>query len=444
MINLENNKAKQMSKPLHDDFGAQARPVQKHFHVLVLGAGVMGQRHIASLIEIADKVLAPQGITLDIAAVDRRDDMLKALPARVTSFADMDSALAAQKPDIAVMAFNDDQHISAFRKLFAVCPDLQAVLTEKPLTEHLREARELEPELRKRYLSMNTVVNFSPVFDRLKEIMPSIDAAEGGLKPLGFEAIWGKNRTADSRPSIGVPSESVHALSIISDMFGHARLSLEQGAAKKGYLSEKAVDVIYEIDSTFRSGKTGAPVLFHASYVFDSQHRKVTAYYAAGNGDALAVELDFDVKHNGQNADRLRIHRIDRTTGAIETLVDEHPSQIVNGAAPGLLRADRITAFNSLSMIDFLTPPQKRDPALAARLSNLDAALEVQAEVEQINPQNRLLKVTAVDADPKTLGKPRYASITEADAGAVLARLAALEGLQKPPPPRPAWKPPRS
>jgi len=118
MINLENSKAKWMSKPLHDDFGAQARPAQKHFQVLVLGAGVMGQRHIASLIEIADKVLAPQGITLDIAAVDRRDDMLKVLPARVTPFADMDSALAAKKPDIAVMAFNDDQHISAFRKLF--------------------------------------------------------------------------------------------------------------------------------------------------------------------------------------------------------------------------------------------------------------------------------------------------------------------------------------
>lgn len=443
MINLENSKAAIMSKNLHDDFTAQAEPAQKHFHVLVLGAGVMGQRHIASLIEIADKVLAPRGITLDIAAVDRRDEARSSLPSRVASFADMDAALAAQKPDIAVMAFNDDEHVPAFRKLFAVCPDVQAVLTEKPLTEHLRDARELEPELRKRYLSMNTVINFSPVFDRLKEVMPQIDAAHGGLKPLGFEAIWGKNRTADTRPSIGVPSESVHALSIITDMFGHARLSLEQGAAKKGYLSTKATDVIYEIDSTFRSGKTGVPVQFHASYVFDSQHRKVTAYYSAGNGDAVAVELDFDVKHNGQNADRLRVHRIDRASGAVATLIDEHPAQIVNGAAPGLLRADRITAFNSLSMIDFLTPPSRRDPALAARLSNLDAALEVQAEVEQINPQNRLLRVAAADADPQSLGKPKYASITEAGADDVLARLAALDKLQKPSPPRPAWKPPR-
>ncbi len=432
-----------MDKHISGTFDTQARAEQKNYHALVLGAGVMGQRHIASLIEIAEKVLAPRGIHLDISAVDRRDDMRNVLPPGVKSYADMDDALAACKPDIAVMAFNDDQHISAFRKLFAACPDLQAVLTEKPLTEHLREAREIEPELRKRYLSMNTVINFSPVFDRLKEVMPQIEQSQGGLRPLGFEAIWGKNRTADTRPSIGVPSESVHALSVITDMFGHARLSLEAGRAQKGYLSTKATDVIYEIDATFRSGKSGVPVQFHASYVFDAQHRKVTAYFAAGNGSVVAAELDFDVKHNGQNADRLRIHSIDRVTGAVNTLVDEYPDKIVNGAPAGLLRGDRITAFNSLSVIDFLTPAGKRDPALASRLSNLDAALEVQAEVEQINAQNKLLNVRQADADPHNLGEPKYISIADASAPDVIARMGLLESLQKPALPRPAWKPAR-
>lgn len=431
-----------MSEHLRENFDLQAQQPQKHFHVLVLGAGVMGQRHIASMLEVAEKVLAPKGITLEIAAVDRRDDIRAALPPVVKTYADMDAALAAQKPDIALMAFNDDQHISAFRKLFDACPDLKAVLTEKPLTEHLREAREIEPELRKRYLSMNTVANFSPVFDRLREELPKLEGEMGGLRPFGFEAIWGKNRTADTRPSIGVPSESVHALSIIADMFGHGRLSMESGDGKKGYLSAKAADVIYEIDSTFRSGKTGVPVSFHASYVFESQHRKVTAYYHAGDGGVVAAELDFDVKYNGQNADRLRLHRIDAASGKVTTLLDEYPDKIVNGAPHGVLRGDRITAFISLSLTDFLTPPQKRDPALAARLSNLDAALEVQAEVEQINPQNRLLRTVQVDADPQQLVRPKYTSIADAGADDVKARLAALQALQKPAPPRPAWKPP--
>lgn len=427
---------------MRKDFQPSAQTVQKHFHVLVLGAGVMGQRHISSLREIAEKVLKPQGITLDIAAVDRKAEARQALPADVTAYADIDSALVAQKPDIALMAFNDDQHIDAFRKLFADCPDLKAVLTEKPLTEHLREAREIEPELRNRYLSMNTVINFSPVFDRLHDVLPDIEKQMGGLKPMGFEAIWGKSRTADTRPSIGVPSESVHALSVITDMMGHSRLSLEAGGAKKGYLSTGAVDVIYEVDAQFRSGKTGAPVSFHASYVFDQQYRKVTAFYNADNGGVLAVEMDFDVKHNGQNADQLRIYSIDRTSGALDMLVDEYPEHIVNGAAPGLLKNDRITAFNSLSLIDFTTPPYKRDPRLASRLSNLDAALEVQAEVEQINAQNRLLTIDPTDADPQKLVKPKYTSLTEATPEVVLARIAALEAQQKPSPPRPSWKPP--
>lgn len=432
-----------MDKPLHADFQTSSNPPQKHFDVLVLGAGVMGKRHIASLVEIADKVLAPKGITLDIAAVDRKEDIRATLPERVRFYTDLDAALAQNKPHVAVMAFNDDQHVSAFRTLFQACPDLQAVLTEKPLTEHLREARELEPELRKRYLSMNTVINFSPVFDRLKEVMPQFETETGGFKPVGFEAVWGKNRTADTRPSIGVPSESVHALSVISDMFGHERLSLEQGQARKGYLSVQATDVIYEIESTFRSGKTGVPVQFHASYVLQDQTRRVTAFYKTPAQDIWAVEMDFDVKHNGQNADRLRIHRIDPATGAVETRLDEYPDKIINGAAPGLLRNDRITAFNSLSMIDFLTPPQKRDPALSARLSNLDAALEVQAEVEQINAQNRLLQVTQKDADPQNLGQPRYAALGVSAPADVLARVEALDALKKPSPPRPAWKPSR-
>ncbi|HRJ67920.1 MAG TPA: Gfo/Idh/MocA family oxidoreductase [Alphaproteobacteria bacterium] len=432
-----------MTEHIRGDFDQQAQQPQKHFHVLVLGAGVMGQRHIASMREVAEKILAPRGITLDIAAVDKSEAARAALPPAVKSYADMDAALVAQKPDIALMAFNDDQHISAFRKLFDVCPDLKAVLAEKPLTEHLREAREIEPELRKRYLSMNTVVNFSPVFDRLREELPKIEAQTGGnLRPLGFEAIWGKNRTADTRPSIGVPSESVHALSIIADMFGHGRLSMEGGDARKGYLSTKATDVIYEIDATFRSGKSGVPALFHASYVFESQHRTVTAYYRAADNSVVAAELDFDVKHNGQNADRLRLHRIDASSGKVETLLDEYPDKIVNGAPQGLLRGDRITAFISLSLTDFLTPPQKRDPALASRLSNLDAALEVQGEVEQINPQNRLLRTVQVDADPQKLDKPKYTSIAAAPADEVKGRLSALEALQKPAPPRPAWKPP--
>lgn len=410
------------------DFAEAAAKKDKTLDILVLGAGVMGQRHVASLMEVAEKVLKPQfGVTLTISAVDRSGAALAKLPSDVRTFKTLEEALAMQKPDAALMAFNDDQHIGAFRTLFSECPDLKAVLTEKPLTERLSEAREIEGELRKRYLSMNTVINFSPVFDRLKELMPEMATKYGVLSPLGFEAVWGKNRTADTRPSIGIPSESVHALSVVSDMFAQDGLALESGQAKNGYLSVQATDVVYEMDTVFRAAKTGLPMNFHASYVFNDQNRRVTAYYKTSSGAVLAAELEFDIKHNGKNADSLKFYEIDAATGKAQVLLHEHPDATVTGAEQGLLRNDRITAFISLSLIDFLTPPAKRSPEFAARLSNLDAALQVQGEVEQISADNPRLAVTRTDADPAKLVAPKYSRLSEASPEDVMGRIETLK-----------------
>lgn len=360
----------------------------------------------------------------------------RSFPHRLKNFSGIDDALAAVSPQVALMAFNDDQHIDAFRALFRNAPQLQAVLSEKPLTALLSDALEIETELRARYLSMNTVINFSPVFDRLQELLPSF----GDVKPIGFDAIWGKNRTGDTRPSIGVPSESVHALSVVSDMFAQGALTLESGAAKSGYLSVKATDVIYDMHAVFRTAEA-LPMRFHASYVFTEQHRRVTAWYEAADKSLLAVELDFDVKHEGKNADRLRIHKIDAATGARTCVVDEHPAVIVNGAADAGLKNDRITAFISLSLQDYLTPAEKRDPALGLRLSNLDAALQVQGEVEQINRDNKRLKTVAQDADPKQLVPPALAALETLSPEGILERVSALRPARAKSAPQKALKP---
>lgn len=411
-----------MQGGLQDTFLAFAdRQAQKEVSVLVLGAGVIGARHIASLNEVSAKILQPRyGVTLNITAVEMDDKKRASLPDGVNSFAQLDYALSVCKPDVVLMAFNDDQHIGAFRTIFARCPDVKAILTEKPLTVLLSEAHEIEKELRQRYLSMNTVINFSPVFERLGDVLPS------GLTPIGFEAIWGKNRTTDTRPSIGVPSESVHALSVVSDMFGQRSLMLETGDVKKGYLSTKAQDVVYEMDALFRSAETGLPMRFHASYVFQEQHRTVTAFYAAQDGRTIAAEMDFDIKVGGKNTDRLRLHEIDQQ-GHLKTIFEECPEVINNGAPAGVLKNDRIMAFISLSMQDFLTPAQKRQPDLYQKLSNLDAALQAQGEVEQINADNPRLSVSLVDADPANLGTPKYTTLVDATPQQRQDRIAALK-----------------
>jgi predicted dehydrogenase len=413
-----------MTENLTSSFDKATELSPKDYNVLVLGAGLMGKRHIQSLLEIAQKVLEPRyGVSLQVAAVDGKEDRLAALPDAVTKFKSLDAALAAQKPDIVLMAFNDDQHAQAFKKLFAVCPDIQAVLSEKPLTETLAEAHEIEPELRKRYLSMNTVINFSPVFDRIHDIMPALTEKYGALDLTGFEGVWGKNRTGDSRPSIGIQSDCVHALSIVTDMFNQDGLVMERGKGLAGYLSDGAKDVVYEMESSFVSPTTNKKMNFHASYVFAEQERRVTAYYQTKNNSVLAFEMEFDVKVDGENKDSLKLYEIDVKTGQLTLLVDEYPDHIINGVEQGLLRNDRVTAFNSLSLLDFLPAVSPLAPDITKRLGLLDTALEIQGMVEQINANNPVLAVQRVDVDKTSLHTPIYPKLAMTDDKSRLVRL---------------------
>ncbi len=98
----------------------------------------------------------------------------------------------------------------------------------------------------------------------------------------------------------------------------------------------------------------------------------------------------------------------------------------MNGAGVARLKNDRITAFISLSMIDYMTPVDKHDPALGLRLSNLDAALQIQGEVEQINRDNPRLKTVEQDADPKSLTPPKFGALETLAPAQVLERVRAL------------------
>src|SRR5690606_15948204 len=113
--------------------------------------------------------------TADIAVVDRDPERLAALPAAIAPHRRYDSLTAALddgfSPDVALMAFNDDQHFDAFRELERRAPGLKAVLSEKPLVETLEQARQLQGFFERVYLSMNTVIHFSPVFPLLRNAL---------------------------------------------------------------------------------------------------------------------------------------------------------------------------------------------------------------------------------------------------------------------------------
>lgn len=402
---------------------------QRTIDVMVLGAGRMGQVHIRALREISAQYLEPTfGISLRLSVVERDPQKWAAIPDDVTVYADLTSALEqGPKPEIAMLAFNDDQHALALDTLFKMHPDIQAIFSEKPLTETLAEAIAIKDELKKRYLSMNTVINFSPVLNHKTNIDLPPDA-----KLIGFEATWGKDRTADTRPSIGVPSESVHAISLITDMFGQKNLRLREGSAVMGDLSVAAKNVIYDLKATFQDDQGGVPVRFETSYVLESQQRRVTAFYEAA-GDVYAAEYSFDTKFEGRNADVYKLYRVDAATGAVETIRTSAPEQIAMGNGQTQLTNDRVTSYNLLSLIDYLgVADAATEELIAARLISLDAVLDIQAEIEQINAANPALKIVRQDADPAKLRKADYSSLSETSPAEVMQRVAALRGVEKP------------
>ncbi len=401
----------------------QQEQVPRVIDVMVLGAGRMGSVHIRAMREISQRYLEPVfNISLRLSAVERDPQKWAALPDDVAVFADLEQALQeAPRPEIAMLAFNDDQHAEALHTLFDRHPDIQAVFSEKPLTETLAEAQGLLDDLSRRYLSMNTVINFSPVLN---------DDAPPGLPPdaqlIGFEAVWGKDRTADTRPSIGVPSESVHAISLITDMFGQRNLALKHGHAVVGDLTANARDVIYDMQAVFE-GESDLPVRFDTSYVLDSQHRRVTAYYESA-GYVYAAEYSFDVKGaDGRVTDLCHVYQIDEDEGLISPVGGVAPQPIAMGNGQNQLTNDRVTAYNLLSLIDYLGIADKPTEAMISkRLISLDAVMAIQGEIEQINVGNALLGLTRRDTSPDHLRPPLYKALAETTGAEIKARLAGL------------------
>ena len=101
--------------------------------------------------------------------------------------------------DIVIMALNDNQHFGALTQLKQRAPGLKALFSEKPLTETVAQSQIIEPWLRPKFVTLNTVINLSPVFREMDAL-----ARPGGLlhgaTPIGFEAVWEKDRTKNAAP----------------------------------------------------------------------------------------------------------------------------------------------------------------------------------------------------------------------------------------------------
>jgi len=435
-----------MAHPVIKDFtqlAAQASGApNKQINMLMMGHGKMGKPHLAALLRYGQWLQAVHGVTLNVGVVEKDPVKLAAAPAGVQRFENMEDALSGFAPGLplhgVVSAFNDRDHAPAYRRLFAQRPEVSFILAEKPITETIEEARELLPEFSKRYVSLNTIINFSPAFDVYHASKSMMETYFGPLAPIGYQSVWGKDRTQDARPSIGVRSESIHALGVIQEVLSGEDLSLVGGKMKVGYLAAGAQDVPFSVDLHLRTSRTSVPVDFDCSYELPDQSRRITQYLRSGKGEVFAAEFQFDciTQKDAGRLDQLSIFQIDPSTGHKSLLLRDAPAQVETSLPFGVMPNDKIGAWIGRSMTDVLHQQFGVMPQQPVRnMSYLNTATVMQELIETIDVSNhRLDRVFGQQADP-SCNPPKYMSVDDMEPTALRLLLNRYQGTASAPKP---------
>ncbi len=374
-------------------------------NVVILGHGRMGSVHTDTALAIAKA-----GLPLDISVVDAsdlasngkkpfRDARTRLASTKGGAYRSLGDALDAldaqgKRLDVAVMAFSDKEHFPALLTLHERTPDFKYLFSEKPLTETVEQSEQLKDWLGKKFVSLNTVIHFSSVFNELDKLSRPGSWLEGAT-PVGFEAIWKKDRTRDERPTIGIRSDIVHPLGIVMEPLGQGMVTLLEGEARRGFLSSGAPDVVYSLPQTAWRTDKKLPVRLYADYAAPEQERSVTAWFRKG-GSYLAAHMDFDVQLGNRKTDVLRIIDVPMIGGAphVAHVYVGNDDHIDHGMAMGSARG-KAQAWLGQSFRTALDPTA----SMPGQITTLGPSLRLQRAIGSVmeHPSVKVVEQPAVE-----------------------------------------------
>lgn len=288
--------------------------------IVLAGFGVMGRHYADKLarhgqewgVEIAALVdTRPE--SFDLLSMDPQKfnlPVLTDLLQRTPQYSDIGAALADHNPDILINTTNNQAHIEMIRAL-ELCPAAQAFLTEKPLVNQTSEEAEAEIRLRDHFVSMNMVTNFSAAAAALRTWI----AENPQLKLIGIDAVWGKDRRDDLRPTPGIANDIVHPVGLVQSVFGAQDWVLQNVQGLYGTLSTsrdgQSVECAYHFTMDFTTN--AASVRMDTSFAWLDQARRVTGFFQDTDGSYKVAELFLDeanAQGSGKRADFFRIYDV--------------------------------------------------------------------------------------------------------------------------------------
>ena len=235
---------------------------------------------------------------------------------RVPFYSSVEPLLKNGKPDVVVVATNDQNHEAVFEKLKGTKID---IISEKPLTSSLESCLALEPILAGRKVFVNYVERLSPI---VREALDFLQAHRITLERGTF--FWGKNRYADPRPTMGVFSDLTHPLDLLCHMLVPSASTLRVDRCAQSRYGSPPIQRVDSIDLTCMFGT----VYFdgHVSFLWDGRDRRIILYgRSTATGRRYQILMRFD--HPKWDCDALTINSVDAHGAPEQVFSSSHPDE---------------------------------------------------------------------------------------------------------------------
>lgn len=275
-------------------------------NVLIIGLGYSGTRFLRAFNYLSSKDKS-EIRSINLAYVGKHKKKCD-----LTYFSDINVAITQFKPQIVVVAVNDEFHAEVLNKLHGFTG---FVICEKPFVTHNDDLNILRKNLNSiSGFCLDLIERYSEASITLKKYIHTHQ-----LKLIRANFHWGKDRINDRRPTCGVTSEVIHALDLIQHMYGESeRIELHGVIGNRSDFSISGPEVL---DSVALTAKLGHAVITgYSSFVNIVRKREIDLTFVSPQQKLIYANMIFDTP--AWDMDCLRIW--EKTSVGEQTLLDLH------------------------------------------------------------------------------------------------------------------------
>lgn len=218
-------------------------------------------------------------------------------------------------PNHIIIAVNEYSHYYLILKIIKQAKSALKILVEKPFVENLNQLKDLMqyPNFTKHSWSLALVERFSPI-TQIAKVFVSKYLTNDNIR---IEFFWGKDRSYDKRPTMGVLSEIIHPLDLCYYIFDFVPIDCYSNISYANYSIENkikpaGIDVILKNSHKLAIG--------HASFLWPERNRQIFAFILKKKKKFL-LNLNFDV--HKWDCDSFSAYEIDQTKNEKYLLVQK-------------------------------------------------------------------------------------------------------------------------